>query len=482
MNTYRRPHIAGILLASALSACMLASCSDALLAQLNDLIRDANTPTISPPAGTVITAHETLTLVFPSALTPSAVAVSGNLGASYDSATWSDEKTLALNPGNAVAWEAGAERTLRISLTENGETATYDFTFEVFDGVCVGDPSIPASSFDTGTCMNPYRTIDEGITTCYSQYFSAYQKSAVTRVGAYSYTVLCTNQSFVANLAPGVSMIGGYSADFSERVPGDRSTLVDSSTSDTASTITDPVRVINIEDTQATLTTIVRGFTIMMGSGGAASTARCGIYCSGASPSIDDIAIVGSTGTSERTIGVYLLSSSAIIDACTIYPGTSSIESRGVYIKKASSPAVNPTLSNSTITGGKSADTYGIYTEGYSAPIIDGNSIQGGEWTANGYCIVIDTPVSGSVITDNVLSIYSLKESTFGIFEAGPNSDPVTLTGNDFNYQGPNWYFDEGSTAIGDSNYGRQVLNNGSGDVYLFNIPWGNHSTSANLP
>ncbi len=302
MKTIRTAGAASRAVAFALFACFLgASCSDALLDEMGRLAAEANRPAISPSAGSIITAHETITLSFDSDMAAGAVSVGGNIGLAAPAAAWADPRTLNLNLGNVIAWSAGSGKRLTVSISESGQTVVYEYAFEVFNGVCVGDPAIPADGSDAGTVLKPYRTVQQGIDLGKTLYIDGGKGPAIVRVGKYTYTKPCTNSSFIADVEAGVSLIGGYAANFSSRSTGDRSILVDSSTDAVGSSKTDPVRVINIDDPTVTSATVIRGFEARLGSGGIGSTTHCGVYCKDGSPSFDDVMVTGSTTSSANT-------------------------------------------------------------------------------------------------------------------------------------------------------------------------------------
>jgi hypothetical protein len=463
MNTYRRPHIAGILLASALSACMLASCSDALLAQLNDLIRDANTPTISPPAGTVITAHETLTLVFPSALTPSAVAVSGNLGASYDSASWSDEKTLALNPGNAVAWDAGAERTLTISLTENGETATYDFTFEVFDGVCVSKTGNDASA---GTALAPRATVNAGIAQAASLYSTP--STVYIAQGTYASNYFTTGHS-VADMIEGVSLLGGFSPNsWLSRDTSLYETILEDISSTGGTSLPDANRAVDI-GSNITVNTSIRGFTIKLGSGGSNVAA----FCSG-SPTISECILQGrESGYGEYNYCIYS-KASGVFSYNTIRPYGSSSETQGIYLEGSTA-----TISHNHIYGGWGPSAaYGISTTiDSTSPTLAMNTIDmSSSPSPLIYCIYI--ALSHPAIEDN---IFYFANGDYAIYEASSElaDQPASLRRNDFGTKLTTWINIPLETTITYDNYDTEPFTTDDGTQLICDPNgWANYSSA----
>jgi hypothetical protein len=177
-------------------------------------------------------------------------------------------------------------------------------------------------------------------------------------------------------LAEGISLYGGYSADFSQRDPAANiTTIQDISAAAAAANL--PNRVIEA-GSGVTAATIVDGFTIQGGGGGFSS----GVFAhDGGSFTIVDNIIDGGGG-STYSYGIYNSNfSTPSIKNNTIAGGQGSGSSYGIFNTSFSSPSIQ----NNTIDGGGqgSGSSYGIYNLSSSSPLIQNNTINGGGGTSN---------------------------------------------------------------------------------------------------
>lgn len=351
------------------AACALAgSCSDALLDEQDSIIRDANAPTVSPADASIITAHETITLRFPEAKEPSTVGLSGTLASSVSgtlassvSGDWStDGTTLTLNGAGLVAWAAGDGRTLSVSVTDSGSTATYDFAFDVFDGVCVEGGDAQASDDESkpwaGTQGHPFLTIPAALAFAAAKYPGGCDiRVAPMTLSPFEYrTDYRSDAASRILVTEGYSLLGGYSTDWTGRdVAANVTILRDESAS--GGSVADPNRAIGVTDSAVTQATVISGFTVYGGSG----TLAAALYCTGASPTLSDMVL--NAGSS----------------------GTGAVTRAALFIAGAGDPLVRACSMNES---GGNADIYNcygvyIYTTATGEPEFEGNTIRGGEAT-----------------------------------------------------------------------------------------------------
>jgi hypothetical protein len=483
----------------------LSSCSDALLDEMSRLATEANKPESLPLDKTIITAHETITLTLAHAEVGSTILLLGSIWRTVapPASTLGADKKIVLNGGApAVAWKAGTGLTLGVRVTSAGQETTYTYTFDVFNGAYVSDPSTPRSpgsagaSGAPGTWLNPLDTIQAGIDKANTTYVGAGKGPAEVRVArcpiGSPYSASCAvggGPVYVANMKADVSVKGGYALDFASRNPaGAPSYIKDVSTDAVGSTTSNPVRAVNASGATITTATVFDGFTITLGAGGGGGTAHSGIAClSGASPTISNVVILGRADSekSADAYGIYLSGSSAVISACSIDPGSSSNQSTGI---NAANGASAPTIQNSTIGGGKSLVTVGVWLDGNVNAAVSSNNISGGLFTVAGgmgVCVFLQTAnATNADITGNNLTPSDLPRSatTYGVYVT-TGSNPHQLRNNDFNYDGYWYYIEATTTTIGSGNYlSVDVTTVLDGTNKLFNATWGNHSTATNKP
>ena len=481
---------------------LLLSCSDELGLTIDDDNRAylegpeeevpvLELPEISPPNDATITAHEIITVMFPAAMNTETLSVGGDFdGAPVNWETTNFENdTLVLNELAIFSWQDGENKSLVITI--EGYDEPISFLFDVFKGVCVSDPGNaenPGSSNGNGTRLNPLDTIQSGINKAKELYIATSNGPAVVRVAQGTYSVTCAvspTPLYVVNMTAGVSLEGGYALNFASRNPAENtSNIIDSSTDAAGSSTSNPVRAVNGDGSAITEATRIDGFTITPGRQGADGNVHCGIaLVNGASPTIYNISITG-RGIAERsftTYGIFLSSSSAVIQKCTINP-TATDYSYAVYTINGAS---TPTIKESTINGGEADYTVGIRLRADVNATITNNEINGGNWTTTlpGAGYGIDLRNCSPTITDNHFTIHTaFHDETYGIHESNDASDPVSVRRNDFDYDG-NWYKDESAgPVITSANYNTSTISTGEGTDYLFNLTWENYSTEMSLP
>lgn len=225
--------------------------------------------------------------------------------------------------------------------------------------------------------------------------------AVAVREGVYNVLYPSTHIVMVA----GISLYGGYSSDWLSRdAPTYTTTITD--TNSAASS-----RVIDCNSTTAS--TIIDGFRINAGGGGGSSVA---IFCSGASPTIQNNII--SAGSATESYGIHNInSSSPNILNNTINGGSGSSRSYGIYNDTSSM-----TISKNTINGGSGGNCYGIYNFS-SVPIISKNTINGGNGGgSNG----IYNDSSAPTIANNTINGGNGSISSRGIFNFSSSSPTIT--------------------------------------------------------
>ncbi|TFG79107.1 MAG: hypothetical protein E4H20_12240 [Spirochaetales bacterium] len=485
MKSIRTAHAASIAVAFALLACFLgASCSDALLDEMGRLASEANRPVISPSAGSIITAHETITLSFDSDMDSGAVSIGGDIGLAAPATTWADPRTLDLNQANTVSWSAGTGKKLTVSITESGQTVAYEYTFEVFNGVCVSSPANaqnPGAPGNAGTVLAPLDTIQAGIDMAYSKYSA---DIATVKVAVGSYAIAGT----VAVMKEKISLKGGYSASFMSRNYTTYETVMED-TRISLGTDVAPLPCVDFAE-EITSATVLEGFSIKPSVGAFGSA----IYIADASPAISYCTIFGkgrgSTPKPIRLCGIEVAGGSPSIQYCTVLlswdwsaGNTLPADTIGIYTYDSSSAVIE----HNTISGGYGADTYavnagglsdtislnivtagnannstgssyGIYCD-WSSPNISGNTIDAGsgifgDQVANAYAIWLAVGANPSITGNEIRCSIAVTGEDYAIYEASAGSDPSAVSSNSFSsYYGQTgavnrgYYYDFGEST-----------------------------------
>jgi hypothetical protein len=390
----RRALAAAVVLAAA-GLLMLSSCSDALLDEMARLAVESNQADISPSNGSIITAHEIITLTFTKAMDPSTVAVTGDFSAVLP--TWPADggnKEMKLNDLGAVVWPSGAGKTLTVTVTSGGQTVTSTYTYEVFRGVCVSIDDPKGDDAVTSTCgraLKPLKSIPAGIAAV--QQSATYGGVGEVRIAIGTYTTNWAAGTGKISVPEGVSLRGGYDASWTTRtiLPAGKSlTVVRDDSSGSSSTLAAPTRAIDCLP-GVTTATVVEGLTVYGGQ----DSFSAALFCSVASPTLRYNTFIGAGGgvlaaTSPTRFGISLTASSnaAIlsndinyVDSAPTGGGTNIHNSYGIYVD-GSAPAITSnriyagTASQSTSLGTHNACA--LLATGDSAVVIDSNEISGG--------------------------------------------------------------------------------------------------------
>ena len=468
---------------------------------------------IKPPSGSEgVAVDENITLVFNKSLDGATMGTIALHGVTFDQSNSEiyfassniDNDTVVINPdADLIGLTAYTGLTVQGFKDETGEQMdsyedededeAYYFTTAMVVYVCTeadgGDDANP------GTQTEPKLTIQGAI--------NAATAPAEVHVAEGSYEI--EDEITMEN---GVSIVGGYSEDFSARdIVSHETIITDIRTPDSGyiyaiycSGISGPVRIDGFTINGANAVSYARSFCIyntnsnptisnnkINGGAGAGSE---GIYNQSSSPVISNNTINGGQGQSTYCI-MNQSSSQAIImnnvlnAGGIVYGGSSN----GIYNFSS-----NPIIINNIIHGGIGYYSYGIFND-RSSPDITNNTINGGSGSA--YSIAIMTgsthsspPYSQPFIRNNI--IFTEGSGTrWGIHETDEVSDPASVRNNTIFDCPDALYRDEDSvsiTAIGQdvtTGEGAQTLefwdNINEGSIMMFvDFPDGDwHLTSA---
>lgn len=431
-------------------AFLTAACSDALLDEMARLAINANLPTISPADKSIITAHETITLSFSSAMDPTLVTISGSAFSVAPATAWSDTKTLELNPDNLVAWSAGSAKTLQLSITQGGQIVNYDYEFEVFNGVCVSGGAVNSSDADQsyeGTQLHPNATVAGGIARARVRYPADPIQVRIARYTGAPYAYEFNGVSSPVECVEGVSLYGGYDVAFTARNASvNVTTLRATSTATTGSAtivcegaITRATVIDGLTIVGADITVPHNSFTVECNNGASPTIQNCTVLAGSStvaaslyairiggevgaicSPLISQCAINDgvSVGGSEalNCIGILMDASrfnGTVIEGCVIRGGTANQEassyaiSSGIYFESQDGSA---TIRGNRIYGGVACTATGIYcgSGGLSAIDIYNNLVVSGSSSVGG----AGTVISGLHFYGTVTSAVTVRNNT----------------------------------------------------------------------
>ena len=405
---------------------------------------DSTAPRVSSqsPSTRVIDQTVVIKLVFDESIDTTSVSLSSNLADESDGGAWSQtneiDDTLTISPTSS--WSVNTNRTLIINARDLAGNAMAELTIkhDVYSGTLYYVSS--TASDDSGDGLTPgsaKHTIMAAI--------NAATPPATVLVNAGDYPVSDTGTARV-ELVEGVSLYGGYSADFSTRTAGS-SVISDQSTA--PGTLANPNFVL-IGGTGITSATIIDGFTLQ-------GTSQTGVSFSsairmrfGAAATVQNNTLNGgSAGSSfSSSYGMYNVSASPIVQNNTLNGG-SAVSSYGMYNVSASPIVQNNTLlarvgirnetSEPRISANKFAiDTpvFGLYCYGIqntnSSPLIENNTIEIDKTTKN--CAadygIENRAGSQAVIHNNVIDAGWTDSEGYGIINI--DSSP-TISGNSIN-------------------------------------------------
>ena len=336
----------------------------------------------------------TITIIFDESINTSSLSLGGNLAAESDGGVWSQtdmvNDTLTLKP--ITSWSLDTGRTLVVNAMDLAGNALPELTLshDVYLGTLHYVSSMAMN--DNGDGLSPLsakRNIMAAVSTA--------TPPATILVNAGDYPVSNTAGNRV-ELVEGISLYGGYNADFTGRTVG--SSVVTDESSITESSETNPNYAMRC-DTGLTTSTLVDGFTFQASNQATATYAAAIHVVNGAAPTIQNNMINGGNSAgSDWTFGMAILGSAPVIKGNTLTGGSGNSFSFGIYTN--SSPAYvsgntitggngagdtvgiandssSPQILDNTIVGGNGSSSLGIENRNFSYPVVQGNSIHGGE-------------------------------------------------------------------------------------------------------
>lgn len=424
-------------------ACLY-SCSDILLTQMELLAKEKERPSVLPLAGTIIPGHEVFTLSFTRSMSGAVVTVGGDMASSdlaWSTVTYSDDQ-LVVSP--KTAWSAGSSRSLRVTVTEGGETSVYDFAYSVFEGCCVSTSGSDTSA-GTGTSRAPYLTIQKAITAANTLYGAGSEVHVAT--GTYS----LTDATGGITLAGGVSVLGGYAADFRSRDwEGNVTTITDLRDPDDASTWAAITATYSGGVTSNA--TVFEGFTVQAAKTVTQSCTVAAIDLQTASPTIRNNTLHGGY-TSNGICSAILIEAdpghssekcTPLIQGNTVY-GEGAADVGAAYAIYAVSCEAYPSILDNTIIGGTASTTGGgcaaIMLSGLSdisigTIVIERNIMTagaGGQNDESGNAVVNILIVTTAIRMDNNLFIVSdMNQAHSGIYYIPSGAPSMGVYNNTF--------------------------------------------------
>jgi hypothetical protein len=393
----------------------LSACSAGILDDVKSAIDEVKGSAVGTPAlasNSVITAHETIVVQFTESIDTASVTLSGTIAASIPTPTWKTtaktNDTMILNADNAVIWTAGSAQTLKVNgkIASGGSITTVNLSYQVFKGVCVSLPTnspYPGAAGAIGTARNPLNTIAAGIAKAKSMYIDQVNGPAVVAVAIGTYLINWTGDTTSRIImAEGISLLGGYAANWSGRDWNLNPTTI---TDDTGSygTTDNPDNYSRAVDCGSSLTsaTKLEGFTINGSSApsGSGTTFTAAVFCKDSSPTIVNNKIIsggGGNASSKRyalliygsTIAASPTISANAINSPTLGGSAAITNSTAIFLSKSASPIIsgNTIYAGTSLNSGSNA-SYGIYASANEpSPLISGNAIFGGP---SRYCYAI---------------------------------------------------------------------------------------------
>ncbi len=400
--------------------------------------------------------------------------VSGSMGSAMSAGNldWEDTKTYTITPGVGNVYPEGSGQVLGLKCTSvEGKELDNSYTFVTENAVYVSKDT--GDDGNAGTSTAHMGTIQTGINHADDLYDTAVVKVAATITTGYTKDYRTDGDPVIA-MKNGISVKGGFSTSnwVTQNTSDNETILID--TSATGGDTSNPNRTVTC-GSGYTIATVLDGFTITMGKG----THDAAIYCKNTEDdlTIQNCNIQGRTSSSDAgqySYGIFNDTSSVDISNNTIQPGwnsnTGTDKSYGIYNTGSS-----PTINQNTIYGGYGDLTYGISEITGSTSTITYNTVYSGGGSSNSYSIFIMGLLGACspVINNNTINVL-----VYGIYENDADSDPSSLTNNNFKNAGI-WYYNEGGTPqITESNYkiGGNEITIGS-DTELIGY-WGNYSTT----
>ena len=333
------------------------SCSDDLLNAMARTALEASRPQIKPEAGTMITAHEQIVLTFPKDMSAATVTLAGTIGnaTAVPSTVTKTNDTLTLDPPSTF-WNTGADMTLVAKVSEGGQESTYEFSYEIFRGVCVATATDGGADGNAGTQRSPLLSIKKAIGEMTRP--TGYNSSGEVRVAVGTYTLdgADTTNGRIT-MVEGVSLRGGYNTSWAS---GNPQPLVSTITDSSASVSTAPK-------------------TIVFGAGISRATVLEGFTITGASCEVDSLAVSCEDGASPTIRGNKILAGGNHVASPFRY-------AIGVGYPPSNTDKCGPLITGNTINdsancgGPNITGCYGVYffPQCFNGAELRGNVIKGG--------------------------------------------------------------------------------------------------------
>lgn len=287
-------------------------------------------------------------IIFSETMDTTSLSLSGSLVAESDGGVWSSSNftndTLILAPNSNWTEALDATLTVDVNDLDAGSVNTVDRLYDIYKGTVYFVSSSAEDNTGDGLSLATAKPTINGAIDVASA-----PASVVVNVGVYN-----VNSSLNTHvvLADDISLYGGYDASFITRDPvSNLSVISDVNALDGGSSIS------MLASSGVTNLTLVDGFTIN-----------------------------GSTQTGISTVAGVLVErgASPLLQNNIINAGTSSNESRGVYIADTDT---SPIIRDNIINGGNSSRTYGIYSRTRATAFIFNNIIDGGNASSISYGI-----------------------------------------------------------------------------------------------
>lgn len=216
---------------------------------------------------------------------------------------------------------------------------------------------------------------------------------AEIRVAAGTYNVSGSSRVVIAD---GVSLYGGYSADFSARDPANNITTITNTSAQVTGDIQSPNHAVEA-GAGVGAATVIDGFVINGSEAAAADyTTAIWIHDAGA-PTVQGNTLDGGNGSSA-SFGMVVAGSSPLVQDNTLNGGNSAALSFGMYNFDSSFPLVR----SNVINGGSGATSTGMFNSTYSSPIVRANTIDSGAGSDISTGLYNHT-WSSSVVQNNVI-------------------------------------------------------------------------------
>jgi hypothetical protein len=393
---------------------------------------DTTNPTAaSTPTEQLVSDDTVITITYSESMDTNVGAwqLAGDLAAESDGGVWSmtavQNDTLTVRP--ASVWFVNTNRKLVVDARDlaGNPAPTITLTYDIYRGqLYYVDGSMPD---DNGNGLLPV-TARKFIHTAVAD--ATPPATVLVRAGDYR---LSSQLGTQVMLKGGVSLYGGYNADFTQRNPAANTVTIEDR-SNTGGTSIAPNRAVEGDNNFIPVSsdTIVDGFTIRGSTQtGAEENAAIALF-NGAAPTIQNNIIDGGRGFNSvqqgRSYGIFNSSSSPTIRDNTIRGGSGYTFSYGILNLEGA----NPSIHNNSIHGGSGGRSYGI-TNVNSSPTIRNNIIHGGSG-GNGAQGVFNSggnPPPANPRIDNNIIVSRSGGGSVCIDESGPNPNPASLHNND---------------------------------------------------